>query len=509
MGLLLPILSLFLLGIVLLALCYLCGIWPFGSHEPWGLHTARFAHERESRHLRSHDAPADGLLLCQDKRRRFLAVRPTEDKRELGSLLVVGPTRCGKGLLATSLLTTYGGSVIVNDIKGELYARTAGYRATLGPVLVIDPTGVGHRFDPIQSRAAEGEDGLYAAAAELLTDPRERDQIFTLRAVGMLSCIFTAASIAGVPALPYTRLRIRAGLAATAQQLHFADPELATAFLDAPLEQANFGDRFLASAWGTLVARLRPLLTETMVRTLAGSDFQPAHLMLSRRPVSVYIRLNERDLVALGPLVRLVWDTLLGELITTYDSRGGRGCSPVLLLVDEAGRTAIPSLAKHSTTVVGRGINIVAMVQSLSQLTDVYGKEAGQVLRDNCESQLFYPPRDLGTADYLQHRLGVVSGFAQSETIRGGEQTAEGHSEQAVPLLTAQQIMQMPDGEVLLFHRNLPPVRGRRVDWREHEDLALRHNLPAPTVPPLPPLPRISLLPLPGLDEYDMSGFIA
>jgi type IV secretory pathway TraG/TraD family ATPase VirD4 len=76
-----------------------------------------------------------------------------------------------------------------------------------------------------------------------------------------------------------------------------------------------------------------------------------------------------------------LWDSLLGELITTYDSRSGKGCKPVLLLVDEAGRTAIPSLAKHSTTVVGRGINIVAMVQSLSQLTDVYGREAGQVLR--------------------------------------------------------------------------------------------------------------------------------
>jgi type IV secretion system protein VirD4 len=494
---------------LVLAICYFSGVWPFSPHEPVGLHTARFAWDREIRHLRTNAAPADGLLLCRDKRRRFLAVRPTVAKRELGSLLVVGPTRCGKGLLATSLLTTYSGSVIVNDIKGELYARTAGYRATLGPVIVIDPTGVGSRFDPVQSRAAQGEDGLYAAAAELLMDPRERDQVFTQRAVGMLTCMWTAASIAGVPAFPYTRQLLQSGLQTTAQQLHYLDPRLATTFLDVPLEQASFSDRFLASAWSTLSARLRPLLGETLVRTLAGSDLEPADLMLSKRPVSVYIRLSERDLVALGPLVRLLWDSLLGELITTYDLRGGKGCSPLLLLVDEAGRTAIPSLAKHSTTVVGRGINICAMVQSLSQLTDVYGREAGQVLRDNCESQLFYPPRDLGTADYLQHRLGVVSGFAESQTIRDGEQTAEGHSEQAIPLLTAQQILQLPDGEVLLFHRNLPPIRGLRVDWREHQELVLRHNLPAPAVPPLPSLHNESLLPMPGPTAYDTSGFIA
>src|ERR687884_603021 len=187
----------------------MCIAWPLSTAGWIGQPSPQ---HREVRLLRTDTAPADGLLLCQDKRRRFLAVRPTPEKRELGNLLVVGPTRCGKGLLATSLLTTYGGSVIVNDIKGELYSRTAGYRATLGPVIVIDPTGVGHRFDPIQSRAAAGEDGLYAAAAELLTDHRERDQIFTQRAIGMLSCMFTAASIAGVPAFLYTRLLIRSGL---------------------------------------------------------------------------------------------------------------------------------------------------------------------------------------------------------------------------------------------------------------------------------------------------------
>jgi type IV secretion system protein VirD4 len=505
----LSVVALLVLVPLILAICYLAGIWPFGSHEPWGLHTARFALDREIRHLTAKTAPTDGLLLCRDRRRRFLAVRPTADKRELGSLLVVGPTRCGKGLLATSLLTTYGGSVIVNDIKGELFARTAGYRATLGPVFVIDPTGVGHQFDPVQSRARQGEDGFYAAAVELLTDHRDRDQVFAQRACGQLAAIWIAAHLAGVPAFPYTRLLIQSGLQATAQQLHAIDPRLSTAFLDVPLEQASFQDRFLASAYSTLVARLRPLLSERLVRTLAGSSFTPADLMLSPRPVSVYLRLSERDLTSLAPMVRLLWDSLLGELITTYDSRGGKGCSPVLLLVDEAGRTAIPSLAKHATTVVGRGITIVAMVQSLSQLTAVYGREGGQVLRDNMESQLYFPVRDLGTADYLQHRLGMVSGFAQSETIRDGEQTAEGHAEQAVPLLTAQQIMQLPDGQVLLFHRNLPPVRGLRMDWRDHQELAARHNLPAPPVPVLPSLPQEHLIPLVETDEHDESGFVA
>ena len=43
---------------------------------------------------------ADGLLLGQTRFDHLLAVRATHQRRELGNLLVVAPTRGGKGLLA-------------------------------------------------------------------------------------------------------------------------------------------------------------------------------------------------------------------------------------------------------------------------------------------------------------------------------------------------------------------------------------------------------------------------
>src|SRR5205814_9723312 len=135
----------------------------------------------------------------------------------------------------------------------------------------------------------------------------------------------------------------------------------------------------------------------------------------------------------------------IDELVTTYDQLAGMGCQPVMLLSDEAGRTAIPTLADHATTVVGRGISLWLAVQSLSQLEMVYGKARAQVLRDNMESQLYYRPTDLATAEYLEHRLGRKSAYAKSITLREGAESSQGRSEQGVPLLTAQEIMQMKD----------------------------------------------------------------
>jgi type IV secretion system protein VirD4 len=324
------------------------------------LHTARFANLYEltapltpTIDERTADVQPS-LLLGTSHFHHLLTVRPTQMRKELGNLLLVAPTRGGKGLAAVSQLLTWPHSVIVNDIKGELFSQTAGYRRTLGNVFVIDPTGVGHCYDPLLGKHTE--DALLSAATHLLFQPDEGEgKIFTQRAIITLTQLFLAARAESVPPLPYGRYLIRAGLPHAVERLNLINPELATQFLDAQYDVANFSDRLLLSAWSTLTVRMRPLLTETVVRTLAGSDFRPRDALCSKKPITIYLRWREQDLLALAPLVRLMWSSIIDELITTYDQKAGRDCKPVLLLIDEAGRTAIPSLADHATTVVGRG----------------------------------------------------------------------------------------------------------------------------------------------------------
>ena len=450
------------------------------------LHRARFANTFELNQLLHHTPPTDGLLLGTKKARQFVCVRPTSKRRELGNILIVAPTRGGKGLLAVSQLLSWQHSVVVNDIKGELFAATAGYRSSLGKVFVIDPQGYGHRFDPLHGKQTEDE--FYAASSHLLFEAEEKERIFTERAIVMLTQLFLAARAEGVAPFPYARFLIRLGLSDTAARLNHIDPSLATQFLENNFVKANLTDRFLVSCWGTLATRMRPLLTETVIRSLTQADFTPEELLCADKPVSVYIRWKEQDLLALSPLVRLLWGTLLNELTTTYDTKQGNGCHPVLLLIDEAGRTAIPMLADQATTVVGRGISLWIAIQSLSQLETVYGKARSQVLRDNMDSQIYYRPADLTTAKYLEDRLGLRSAYAHSATSRDGEETSEGLSERPIPLLASQDIAQLADTEIIGFHRHLPPFRLARCDYRYHPLLQQRKNIPAPQLPQLPQL---------------------
>jgi type IV secretory pathway TraG/TraD family ATPase VirD4 len=133
-------------------------------------------------------------------------------------------------------------------------------------------------------------------------------------------------------------------------------------------------------------------------------------------------------------------------------------------------------------------VSLWIAVQSLSQLDAVYGRVRAQVLKDNMESQIYYRPSNHETAEYLERCLGRVSEYAHSQTARQGSAVSLGLSEQGVPLLTAQEIKQMKDEDIIGFHRRLPPFQGKRIDWRRFAKLTKRHGLPPPTLGTLPSL---------------------
>jgi hypothetical protein len=130
------------------------------------LRNDRFALPHELSPILSPTLDGINLLLGEASYNHVLKVSRTKAHRELGNVLVVAPTRGGKGLLAESQLLTWQGSVIVNDIKGELFNDTAGYRKTLGEVYVIDPEAIGHQYNPLKGKASEDE--LYASAEYLI-----------------------------------------------------------------------------------------------------------------------------------------------------------------------------------------------------------------------------------------------------------------------------------------------------------------------------------------------------
>jgi len=135
-------------------------------------------------------------------------------------------------LLAISQLLTWPHSVVVVDIKGELYQTTAGYRATLGNVFVLDPQGYGHRYDPL--RDCTDEDALYAAAKNLLFDAKEAEgRAFTeqgilLEVLKWQACLeLNRQTGSHYRLLPFTRALSKLGINPAAAAINAISPALA------------------------------------------------------------------------------------------------------------------------------------------------------------------------------------------------------------------------------------------------------------------------------------------
>ena len=468
------------------------------------LYTDRFAHPHEVDPLVSpHWQQEAGLLVGVSSFNHVLSIRQTTKRRELGNVLVDALTRGGKGLLAISQLLTWPHSVVVLDIKGELYEATADYRKTLGKVFVIDPEAVGNQFDPLHGRVTERQ--LYAAAKYLLYEAGERDPIFIQRGMKMLTQLFLAgreenrqAGFEKYRLLPYAGQLMNLPINQVAAHLQAVSPELATKFLSGDYQAEKDYDekKFLTSSWETATSRLYPILSDELLRCFDGADFTASDIITSPTPITVYLRLPEAELPALAPVVRLIFQTLIHDMQTTYDKRPGRtgkekGCSPVLLLLDEAGRVAIPKLYEYATTVVGRQISLWVAIQSIKQL-DIYGQANAETLLDNMDTQIFYRQRR-ATAKYLEEELGRTSEYSHSQSTREGGHETQGMAEQGVALMTANEIKQMEDFDIIVFHHNLPPFRARRMNWLEHPVLREREAKKPPHLSPLPSLTPIAL----------------
>jgi type IV secretory pathway TraG/TraD family ATPase VirD4 len=67
------------------------------------------------------------------------------------------------------------------------------------------------------------------------------------------------------------------------------------------------------------------------------------------------------------------------------------------------------------------------------------------------ETQLFYRQTGLGTSEYVEKRLGKKSEFAHSKTMHGDEERSVGEVEQAVSLMTVQDIAELDDDEIIVL----------------------------------------------------------
>ena len=122
------------------------------------LHLDRLAYKHELNNLEITDFDGKQLLIGEGDYGQVYGVLPTPKRRELGNMMKLSTTRCGKSVAEVCQIVDWEGSEIIFDIKREIYPQVAGFLATRGRVLNIDLSrGLGNQYDPLQGHTSERE----------------------------------------------------------------------------------------------------------------------------------------------------------------------------------------------------------------------------------------------------------------------------------------------------------------------------------------------------------------
>ena len=479
------------------------------------IYTARYATEDDVAGLKVDlgDPAARHTFLLGVNWHSLLGLRPgVGGRRELGHQLVVAPTRGGKGRNLTANLLNWGESAVILDIKGENYHATAGYRSGLGAVVALDPRGRGHRYDPF-AELRHSDEALLTAAKLLVEDPADQDPAFAERAASGVYAALLAAQLEGAPTLPFLDRLLGEGLDGFVEGLTvYEDPKVdraLTRFLGYrasgfSVERAA-GDRFLSSSWTLLNSRVAPLLTEGVLAMTGGHDVSARDLYAE--PTSLYLIFPETESEATGKVFKLIVTSLMLGLMRAYDDAPAPPSRPVLMLLDEVGRTPIPKLSDYLSTLAGRNVSVALYLQSLAQLEAVYGEAAAQTVLDNCRTQIFYPTPNVRTQHYVS-QLGGVMQYDEVSTSQGTSASPggagdwfgqESYTESVTVRLGKVELIQpatlrtMHPDSTWVFTADLPPLAAWRLDPSFLPTSVLEQaQLAAPSLEPLsaPALPE-------------------
>jgi type IV secretion system protein VirD4 len=435
-------------------------------------------------------------------------------------VMVFAPTRSGKGVgLVIPTLLSWPHSVLVNDIKGENWELTAGWRhRDLGSVcLKFDPTnndGTSTRFNPLEEIRIGTDDEVRDVQniATMIVDPDGKGLNDHWTKTGFSLLVGTILHVLYVE--PDKTLR---GVAA-----YLADPRFdavdqmfenmlkadhdssgSKGWIDAAGEQTrthpvvaqsakdmlNKAPNEKSGVLSTAMSFLTLYRDPIVARNTEMSDFKLADLMNSQRPMSLYLVIPPSDKDRLKPLIRLVINQTVRTLAQRLRFQDGRSVATyrhrLLMLVDEfpaLGRLDV--LQEALAFVAGYGIKAYLISQDLSQLYAAYGNE--EAILANCNVRVAFAPNKVETAEVLSKMAGSATVCNPTRSYSGGRLSVPMHvvtADQQVmrPLLTPDEAMRLPPRDALIFVAGHAPIYGRKIRYFEDPTFLARARIAPPT----------------------------
>lgn len=347
-------------------------------------------------------------------------------------------------------------SVFVHDTKGELWESTAGHWSNALRFAPYDPDN-SIPFNWIPYCTEENSLLTIDLAETIVTNGSESkasDSFWEDTEIALLAGMFSHVATTDCPTPAYcfdiiTTFNLDQLIDLMRNSKSKFANEQANLVEDAP-------DR-VKQAILTGVRRTLTWLRDEKVRRFTSATTEKADLNILRsEKVAVYWCLPQTYGERLRPLTCLALKLLMFQLRQTKGEN-------VYLLLDEfdaLGR--IPRFESDLALLRSEKVAIVVGIQSISQLTQNYGKDTAQVIFDNLQTKITLHGLEYETAEKISKNLGdtTVIEDAVSRSKKGAfdiPTTSVSQRKHARRLMTADEIRRLDDSRALIITSNIKP----------------------------------------------------
>lgn len=422
---------------------------------------------------------------------RFLRIQ--DDRHHM----IIGPTRSGKGagyVIPNAL--AHKGSMIVNDLKGEIFSLTAGYRAKTGNRVFLFSPGSerSHRFNPL--------DFIRPGAGDRTTDIQNIAQIMVPKVEGDNAVWQGLAQqvLAGVISYIHESDRYKDRRNLPEVTSFFATSEDLQDLMQKRVEAEAYLSKFTIESFNRYIAlnekaarsalieidnALRPFQNEKIAAATLVTDLDIASI--KRRPTTIYLAPNVNDVELLRPLLVLFIQQTLDLITRSHDEKS----LPILFLLDEFRQLKkMTEITSKLPYVAGYSVKFAFVIQDLKNLDEIYGETTRHSMLGNCGYQLVLGANDSATAKYVSEALGntTMTYWTESRSVQiiGLNHRSRLQQKRERDLLMPQEVRQLPIDDMILLAEGQGAIRGKKLRYFREKPFKAWSEYAAKHVPLVP-----------------------
>lgn len=401
-------------------------------------------------------------------------------------VIITAPTRSGKGVsFVIPNLLAWPDSVVVLDIKQENWDLTSGYRASKGQgCFLFNPTATdyrSHRWNPLGYISDDPNfriDDVQKIAGMLFPDKEGTDLIWTATPRSLFLGIVLMLVETGKPVTLGQVLRET-----------LVDGDGSKYFATVINDRAQAGKALSAACIRGLGSYVSISSENTRSGVIAGfrsslelwnnplvdaatsaNDFDLREVRKKR--MSIYIGVTPDNLTRVRPLLNLFLQQLVDLNTRELPSQNKAIKYTCLLCMDEF--TAIgkmPVLSHGISFIAGYLLRMAPIIQSPSQVDDVYGKEAAKTFMVNHALRIVFPPKATETevardiSEWLGYQTVKGTSHSRGSGMFTKKQKSESTSDQRRALMLPQEITSLPPTDEVVVTENLAPVMAKKIRY--------------------------------------------